>query len=77
MTARFIGFVVSALLLSSTAGQAHAPVVRRKPHSAESRKPHAAISRRPHAAVSHGKAPKPPKHKTGLHVKPTKVPKRK
>lgn len=77
MAARFVGFVVSALLLSSTAGQAHAPVERRKPHPAESRKPHSAFSRRPHAAASHPKARKPPKHQTGLHEKPPKVAKHK
>jgi hypothetical protein len=77
MAARLIGFVVSGLLLFSTASQAHAPVEHRKPHSAESRKPHEAPSRHPHAAASHSKARKPPKHQTGLHEKPPKVAKHK
>jgi hypothetical protein len=75
MAARFIGFLVSAFLLTSAVSQAHEPVVRHKPHAADSRKPHAAVSHNPHAAGSHPKPQKPPKHETGLHEKPPKVPK--
>jgi len=66
---------VGALMLCAVAGQAHAPVVRHHPHSAESHKPHEAMSRHPHAAASHPKPQKPPKHQTGPRAKPPKVPK--